>query len=176
MWRQAKANRHRTTLAIALAAALLAAIPPTAPAAVAGRASSATGGRIAFPFIAGTAAVNHPPARMAPPSRSQGAMLAGIVAAVEARSRPGGGRNVWWVGTATSWSSEPQVLLVLGSAYNHGREWLQVLLPIRPNDTTGWIPRDNAVLLSTRYWLTVDKNARIPRSTAEASSYTASRP
>jgi lipoprotein-anchoring transpeptidase ErfK/SrfK len=123
--------------------------------------SAAASGRVSFPVIAGTAAVHHAPARIAPPSPSHGATLAGIVVAVEARSRPGAGRNVWWVGTATSWSGEPQVLLVLGSAKHHGREWLRVLLPIRPNDTTGWIPRDNAVLLSTRYWVTVDKNARM---------------
>ena len=35
-----------------------------------------------------------------------------------------------------------------------------MLLPIRPNHTTGWIPRDNVTLLSTRYWTTVDKRAR----------------
>ena len=36
---------------------------------------------------------------------------------------------MWLVGTGTSWSSEPQVLLVLGSAYDHGREWLRVATP-----------------------------------------------
>jgi hypothetical protein len=87
--------------------------------------------------------------------------LAGIVAAAEARSRPGGGRNIWPVGTGTAWTGEPQVLLVLGSAYHHRREWLRVLLPIRPNSTTGWIPRDNVVLLSSLYWVTIDKHARM---------------
>ncbi len=67
---------------------------------------------------------------------------------------------MWRVGTATSWSAEPQVLLVLGSTQDNGREWLRVLLPIRPDGTTGWIPRDNVVVLSTRYWITVDKRAR----------------
>lgn len=67
---------------------------------------------------------------------------------------------MWRVRTATSWSAEPQVLLVLGSTQHNGREWLRVLLPIRPDGTTGWIPRDNVVVLSTRYWITVDKRAR----------------
>jgi lipoprotein-anchoring transpeptidase ErfK/SrfK len=36
-----------------------------------------------------------------------------------------------------------------------------VLLPIRPDGASGWIPRDNAVLLFTRYWVIVDKRARV---------------
>lgn len=100
------------------------------------------------------------PTRVAEPSRHGGAMLAQIVVGAEARAGPGEGRRVWWVGTATSWSAEPQVLLVLGSAVRHGRRWLRVLLPIRPDGATGWIPRENAALVSTRYWITVDKRAR----------------
>ncbi len=121
---------------------------------------AAASGRARFPLIAGTAAVHRPAAMLAAPTRRLGATLAGIVVPVEARSRPGTGKRVWWVGTETSWSFEPQVLLVLGSAYHHGREWLRVLLPIRPDHTTGWIPRDNTVLLWTRYWITVDTHAR----------------
>jgi hypothetical protein len=100
------------------------------------------------------------PSRIAAPSLGRGATLARIVVGVEARARPGGGRGVWWAGTATSWSVEPQVLLVLGSAVHHGREWLRVLLPIRPDGATGWIPRDNVSLRFTRYWVTVDTRAR----------------
>jgi lipoprotein-anchoring transpeptidase ErfK/SrfK len=139
-----------------LAAALLLAVAATTIT----PSSAAASERSRFPVIAGTAAVDHPPVMIAAPTRELGATLAGIAVATQARSRPGAGRTVWWVGTETSWSSEPQVLLVLASAYHHGREWLRVLLPIRPNHTTGWIPRDNAVLLSTRYWITVDKHAR----------------
>lgn len=77
-----------------------------------------------------------------------------------ARARPAAGRRVWTVPVATSWSAEPQVLLVLGSAIHRGREWLRVLLPIRPDGATGWIPRDDAMLSATRLWVTVDKAAR----------------
>ena len=35
-----------------------------------------------------------------------------------------------------------------------------MLLPIRPNDTTGWIPRNDVTLTTTRYWIMVDKRAR----------------
>ena len=101
-----------------------------------------------------------PPTRIAAPSGPAGATLAQIVVGVEARSGPGEGRRVWWAGTATSWSAEPQVLLVLRSAVHHGRLWLCVLLPIRPDGATGWIPRDNVTLLSTRYWITVNKRTR----------------
>jgi hypothetical protein len=87
-------------------------------------------------------------------------MLAGIVIGTYARSQPGPGRRIWWAGTATVWTHEPQVLLVLGSRWYGTREWLRVLLPIRPDGRTGWIPRDNAQLLVTPYWVTVDKRAR----------------
>ena len=101
-----------------------------------------------------------PPTRIAAPSGPGRATLAQIVVGVKARSGPGEGRRVWWAGTATSWSAEPQVLLVLRSAVHHGRLWLCVLLPIRPDGATGWIPRDNVTLLSTRYWITVNKRTR----------------
>lgn len=104
-----------------------------------------------------------PAAAITAPSRSHGATLAGIVAATPAWSQPGGGRRVWRVGTQTLWSREPQVLLVLGSAWRAGRAWLRVLLPIRPDGTSAWIPRDNATLLSTRYWIEVNKRARLVR-------------
>jgi lipoprotein-anchoring transpeptidase ErfK/SrfK len=60
----------------------------------------------------------------------------------------------------TAWSAKPQSLLVLGSAWRAGHLWLHVLLPIRPDGSTGWIPRNNAQLSLTRYWITVDKTRR----------------
>jgi lipoprotein-anchoring transpeptidase ErfK/SrfK len=111
--------------------------------------------------VSGSSVVHRASATIAYPSRGRGATLARIAVGVHARSRPGAGRGVWWVGTETGWSKEPQVLLVLGSAFHRGREWLRVLLPIRPDGATAWIPRDNAVLQATRYWITVDKKARM---------------
>jgi lipoprotein-anchoring transpeptidase ErfK/SrfK len=110
--------------------------------------------------MTGAAIVKRAPKAIRGPTRTRGATIAGIVLSAEARARPDAGRKIWRVSTQTSWSAEPQVLLVLGSAMHHGREWLRVLLPIRPDHSTGWIPRDNVVLLSTRYWVTVDKRAR----------------
>lgn len=131
----------------------------TAALVVAGEGSAAVG-RPFSPFADAVALV-HPPVMIARPTRAQGATLAGVVLATDARSRPGGGRRVWRTGTQTAWSGEPLVLLVIGSAMHDGREWLRVLLPIRPDGSTGWIPRDNVVLLRTRYWVTVDKRRRL---------------
>jgi lipoprotein-anchoring transpeptidase ErfK/SrfK len=94
------------------------------------------------------------------PSRGSGGTVARIVVPVEARSEPGAGRRVWHVGTATSWTAQPQALLVLASADVQEREWLRVLLPIRPVGASGWIPRDDVELASTPYWVTVDRAAR----------------
>lgn len=116
--------------------------------------------RTPFPVQAGTAVVQQAPPAIPGPSRTHGATLAGIVAATAARAQPGNGPQVWRVATQTGWSREPMVLLVLGSAIRHGRQWLRVLLPIRPDHSTGWIPRSNATLLHTRYWITVNTRAR----------------
>ena len=135
-----------------------------AASAVAGLAAAPAAGATTVPArfatLVGTSVVRHPPATIAAPSRTAGATMAGIMGAAEARSRPGAGRRIWRVGTETSWSSEPQVLLVMGSAYIHGREWVRLLLPIRPDGTTGWIPRANVVLLHTRYWVIVGRRSR----------------
>ena len=53
----------------------------------------------------------------------------------------------------TGWSHQAQTLLVLGSAWRGGRQWLQVRLPVRPNGVTGWILRSKALLGHTRWWL-----------------------
>jgi len=109
--------------------------------------------------VAALAATDPPPA-IAGPSPADGATTAGIVQGVEAWSQPDAGRKVWHVAPQTSWSAEPQVLLVLGSAVRDGQEWLQVLLPIRPDGTTGWIPRAYADLIHTPYWVEVDTATR----------------
>ncbi len=150
MGRVASSRAARTAVALVLAAT----------AALVAASSAAAAARPRFPALAGAAIVMHPAKAIPGPSRTRGATMAGIVLSAEARSRPGAGRKVWRVGTQTSWSSESQVLLVLGSAIHDGRQWLRVLLPIRPDHTTGWIPRNNVVLLHTRYWVTVDKHAR----------------
>jgi lipoprotein-anchoring transpeptidase ErfK/SrfK len=110
--------------------------------------------------LVGANAVLHPPPAIAAPSPAAGATIAGIAQGADALRRPGAGRRVWRVGTQTSLSGQPQVLLVLASALHDGHEWLRVLLPIRPDGTTGWIPRNNVDLMHTSYWVSVNTSAR----------------
>ncbi|MFN8205225.1 MAG: L,D-transpeptidase [Solirubrobacteraceae bacterium] len=100
---------------------------------------------------------------VAAPSLRQGATAAKIVAATSARTRPGAraGRVVWFAHTTTPWAGGPQQLLVLGSHDDAaGRRWLRVLLPIRPNGTSAWIPRDRVRLLRLRTWISVSLRRR----------------
>lgn len=97
---------------------------------------------------------------IAAPSRASGATVARIVAPAQARDRLAAAGRTWRVGTRTVWSQQDHSLLVLDSAEHDGRTWIKLLLPFRPNGTTGWIPRDHAELSRTRYWVTVRTGAR----------------
>jgi len=110
--------------------------------------------------LVGADAVVDPPPAIAAPSPGDGATIAGVVQGTEALGRPGAGRKVWRVQTQTSLSGDPQVLLVLGSAMHDGHEWVRVLLPIRPDGTSGWIPRNNVDLMHTPYWVSVNTGER----------------
>ncbi|MFV0259062.1 MAG: L,D-transpeptidase [Acidimicrobiales bacterium] len=48
----------------------------------------------------------------------------------------------------------PLVFRALGPPTADG--WIQVLLPVRPNGTTGWIPLDDAALTRNPYRITID--------------------
>lgn len=94
------------------------------------------------------------------PSRAKGGTVARIVAPVLARAgltRPRGGHRLQ---AQTSWSGQPQYLLVLASAIYNAREWVKVLLPSRPNGSAGWVPRDKVVLGHTPYWVQVSTGSR----------------
>jgi lipoprotein-anchoring transpeptidase ErfK/SrfK len=136
------------TVAIAAAPApALAGEPPSAPPGASG--ASATSDRAGLPD-ASAATV-----RVEPPSRA-GATVARVVASTHARSRPGAGRRIARVATVTSWSAHAQRLLVLD-----GREdWVKVRLPIRPNGTAGWVPRDKVLLTRTRTFVRLNLAAR----------------
>ncbi|WP_349239733.1 L,D-transpeptidase [Patulibacter sp. SYSU D01012] len=97
---------------------------------------------------------------MPAPSRRTGATTARVVSATFARRRLSSAAQGWRVGTQTSWSRQPLVLLVLDGAVRDGREWLKVLLPVRPNGSAGWIPRDRAVLARTPWWVDVRTRTR----------------
>jgi lipoprotein-anchoring transpeptidase ErfK/SrfK len=95
------------------------------------------------------------------PSRRHGATVARVIAPTVARARLKRPRRRSPLSTQTSWSGQPLSLLVLDSATRRGRTWLKVLLPQRPNGSTGWIPRNRVVLARTRYWVDVRTGARV---------------
>jgi lipoprotein-anchoring transpeptidase ErfK/SrfK len=86
--------------------------------------------------------------------------VARVVAPAFARKRLRGPKRGWPVSTQTSWTGQPHTLLVLDAAVHRGLEWVKVLLPLRPNGTAGWIPRDRVVLGRTRYWVQVRTDSR----------------
>ena len=67
-----------------------------------------------------------------------------VVIATNARTRPGASSPVRMrLTTATPWSRGPTTLLVLDDRRDaHGRRWLRVRLPVRPNTAGGWISED----------------------------------
>ena len=102
-----------------------------------------------------------PPPPAIPPSLDAGATIARVAAPAVARARPGAGKRIAKVTPTTSWSGHAQSLLVLGSISRDGRPWVKVLLPIRPNRTTGWIPRNRVVLSHTPYWVELRLSSRV---------------
>jgi lipoprotein-anchoring transpeptidase ErfK/SrfK len=100
------------------------------------------------------------PFEIAAPSRAHGSTVARIVAPAFARARLESPNRGWRVSTATAWSGQPQVLLVLDAATVDGRDWVKLLLANRPNGSAGWVPRDRVALDRTRYWVTVRVRAR----------------
>jgi len=94
----------------------------------------------ALPALPSAASSGH--CQVGTPTRA-GAVVAKVVVASDVLSEPGVGRRVWRAPTQTLWGGNPSWLLVLGCARDAvGREWLRVLLPIRPNGTSGWIRAD----------------------------------
>lgn len=89
------------------------------------------------------------------PTIAHGATVALIVAPTEAMTKPGAGRRKVLVQTYTSMSGMPQTLLVLGSQTVHGVLWVRVLLPIRPDGSSGWIDSNDVEISTTRYWIHV---------------------
>lgn len=78
------------------------------------------------------------------------ATVAKIVAAVDARERPGSGR-VLWQAEARTRGGNATWLLVTGRRTTASGSWVQVLLPVRPNGTVGWI-RSSRVFLGPDQW------------------------
>jgi lipoprotein-anchoring transpeptidase ErfK/SrfK len=114
---------------------------------------------VAAVLVAGTL-----PARVAAiPRRSASAdpaLIAHLVAAVEARATPAG-RPVTRIAAVAKWNGGPVGLLVLAERKEpDGDLWLRVRLPERPNGASAWIPADVTRLATTPWRIVISVNSR----------------
>jgi lipoprotein-anchoring transpeptidase ErfK/SrfK len=82
---------------------------------------------------------------------------------VTVRSRPGGGRVVGLFPQTTPWGSPTAFLVREGRRTASGETWLKVLVPRRPNGSSGWLRRDQVRLRPVDYSVEVDLSARTVR-------------
>ncbi len=100
-----------------------------------------TGGSTTFAHGAtpATAATSQTP-RAPTPSLSWNAR---VLAPVVAKARPDHrAKAVMTVQPVAPLAGGPTILLVLSQRTVNGQEWTRLLLPIRPNGTSGWVPSD----------------------------------
>jgi lipoprotein-anchoring transpeptidase ErfK/SrfK len=111
--------------------------------------------------LASTASVRLQPGRV---SLGDGSTYAAVATTdVTARSKPGGGRVVGLFPEKTPWGSPTPFLVKEAFRDAAGDIWFKVLLPRRPNESTGWIRRDQVRLRSVAERLEVDLSARTVR-------------
>ncbi|ADB54089.1 L,D-transpeptidase [Conexibacter woesei] len=95
------------------------------------------------------------------PSRARGAWVAKVLRPAAMRERPAAGRRFWTARTATLHSRGAMRLMVLAARYDrHGRPWLLVDAPLRPNARAGWIAARDVRLSRTRWYLSVSTGRR----------------
>jgi lipoprotein-anchoring transpeptidase ErfK/SrfK len=112
-----------------------------------------------------TAAPTTRPAPKAGPVRLGGAPAYAALATtdVTVRSRPRGGEVVGLFPRTTPWGS-PTPFLVEGARRNvTGETWLKVLVPRRPNESTGWVRRDQVRLQPVDHEVEVSLSGRTVR-------------
>ncbi len=101
-----------------------------------------------------------PQKRIPGPSRKTGTYTARILVGTAVRHRPGGKSVKWYARTRTKWSGNGQSLMVLKSRHLRGKTWLKVRLPIRPNGSSGWIPRDRVQIRRSARYIVIDRSSR----------------
>ena len=92
--------------------------------------------------------------------------VAKLMVPAAALSSPGGA-VVDQLGTSVRPGGGPTRLLVLGRRTQGGKTWLKVLLPVRPNGTSGWIPRTDTIVSTTPWAVVVslaDRRAYVIRA------------
>ncbi len=75
------------------------------------------------------------------------------------RSRPGGGRSLDQLPARLPWGT-PTPFLVREARRVDGQVWYRVLLPKRPNESTGWVRADQVRAAARNYSAEVDLSAR----------------
>ena len=120
--------------------------------------------RPARPRASTQSAVTHPPPIHAPAPdapNQRAAWVARIIVPTLAMTAPGAGRVRAFIATSATGNGGPVDLLVLGARVTvNGTTWLRVLLPQRPNGTSGWIDSNRVELTRTRWRINVSLRAR----------------
>jgi lipoprotein-anchoring transpeptidase ErfK/SrfK len=75
------------------------------------------------------------------------------------RSEPGGGRTVDLIPPKLSWGT-PTPFLVREARRIHGSVWYRVMLPKRPNESSGWVRADQVRTTPREYRAQVDLSER----------------
>jgi len=91
------------------------------------------------------------------------AYVAIAVKDVTVRSRPSGGRVVAVFPKELPWGSPTPFLVSEAERTRGGDTWLQVMLPRRPNGSTGWVRRDMVRITPVTHAVEVDLSARTAR-------------
>lgn len=78
---------------------------------------------------------------------------------VTVRSKPAGGRNLGQLSAELPWGT-PTPFLVREARRVNGKVWYRVLLPRRPNESTGWIRASQVRTAARDYHAEVDLSAR----------------
>jgi len=115
---------------------------------------SASAAAVADPVLAAVEGPGVPDAVIRVPVPSdRGAYVAKVLRRSVVRARPAGdARRVAVAGDRTDYLHQGNRLMVLGARYDaDGEPWLRVQLPIRPNQTAGWMRASDAVLSRTRW-------------------------
>jgi len=98
-----------------------------------------------------------------PPGRTQSSTAA-LISDAPVYKHPGDAKRIRIASALTSWTWSRTVLLVLRSARDsRDRLWLKVLLPVRPNESSGWILAQHAKLAVTRTRVEISLRSRALR-------------
>lgn len=96
-------------------------------------------------------------------TRAEPTVTARVVKPADALGAPrAGARHKMRLYGATAWSRTAQRLMVTGRYTDAaGRRWVRVLLPIRPNHSSGWVRADRVRLSATRVRFEVHTRSRL---------------